>query len=39
MKRYLMIALMLLPLVTALSGCVVYDERGHYGRPHFHDWR
>jgi hypothetical protein len=46
MKRQLMLALLVLPLLSALGGCIVYDDgfyhRGHEGRDrdwHDHDFR
>jgi hypothetical protein len=39
MKRMLMLALVALPLISALGGCVVYDEHGGYWHHHGWDWR
>lgn len=37
MKRSLMLAVLVLPLLGALGGCVVYPA-GYYGHPHYwHD--
>lgn len=36
MKRTLMLALLALPLLTSLGGCIVYADRGGY---YHHDWR
>ena len=42
MKRKLMLMLLTLPLLSALGGCIVYDDgyyyRGHEWRDH-NDWR
>jgi len=37
MKRTLLLALIALPLLTSLGGCIIYDERGGYHR--HYDWR
>jgi hypothetical protein len=39
MKRTLLLALLAMPLLTALGGCIVYDERGGYyhHRSYWHD--
>ncbi len=38
MKRKLMLALVALPLLSALGGCVIYPAGGYYGHPHYwHD--
>lgn len=40
MKRQMMLILLVLPLLSALGGCLVYDE-GYYHRGywHGHEWR
>lgn len=35
MKRMLMLALLALPLLGSLGGCIVYDDGGGY---HHHHW-
>ena len=35
MKRALMLALLVLPLLGTLGGCVVYPAGGYYGHPHY----
>jgi hypothetical protein len=36
MKRMLMLALLALPLLTSLGGCIVYGDGGYY-HPYWHD--